>query len=992
MKRFVLLLLSVLIVVTPIVAATYGTMKVTVADNSGAAIPGATVEAKSPTMIGTRTEVTDSSGSVTLSGLVPGVYTVTVSLEGFQSSVHTIRVSQNETSMVTARLGLSSVAESITVTAEAPVVETTRATISDHVTLEDVEALPVGRDYKAYAQLVSGVSVVPNSGGVDTLVDPASKGGNNYTDRNGQRVSGTGGTGSRDNQYYLDGLNITDMGNGRGTMTFNNEVILEQEIITSGVPAEFGGGRGFVGNIVTKSGGNDFSGSANYYLQTPDMYGDFETSDTRLHASIEDKYDAGVTFGGPIIRDRFWFFTSAQVRENTNDVVLSASASPSGERAEYLNDRKNYFGKLTFRPTSNSLLTGQYFSDPREITGSKNVNLPLNRHEVIEDTPTTMSVTGQYIPSTAFILDARLGSFEEDYLERGDASKGVHNTVIYEAGRNVPAYQRLLGGSRTNFAQEQKKLQGDIAGTYLLQMAGSHTIKGGLQYNDWQDLTNSTFNYGYSLASIASEYRGITFGEARAKRIFVSDYDAVRTALNRAPTSAAAKFADKNGDGVVSQEEFDSLTFTSSEGNPAGLNFARTIINREGANNVTQKNNVAYLQDDWLFGQFAINAGVRMEDLEYIASDGSMILDMDATFSPRLGVTYDIGGQGRQKVSAFYGKYYDPLRMDMVHFAGNVSGRVLGEEIFIGDDYFQYRTRGSAERRDAAFAPNLKNQTQEEISFTYGINLTPIFGFTAQAYQRTDDNLIEDYDPYVYFVGHPRYDGDAPAQFALRPEDFGYPAAGLPGEVNFFLGNLIGASRETRGIDLALERRYQNNWSGGVQYSYKEAEGNTNSDANADLQGDLVSVDPRQPYMFGRLPGTIPHQVKLYGSYRTPINLEVGALAYYSSGAYFTETDMAYGIHINHDLTPTVRNDFQYTKMGAEQHPSYTLFDLKFRYLVPIRGDMGVNLFLDVYNALNNQDAIYVEQAHNDPLFTTYREDRTLLEPRRFQVGARLTF
>lgn len=991
MSRKLLMLVCSLFVAVSVFAATYGTMKVTVTDNAGAPIPGATVEAVSPVAIGERTVVTDSMGVATLPGLVPGVYTVTVKLDGFNTAtINNVRISQNETNPIAATLGMSAVAESITVTAEAPVVETTKATISDHVTLEEVEALPVGRDYKAYAQLVSGVNVVPNAGGVDTPVDPSSKGGNNYTDR-GSRGA-TGGLGSRDNQYYLDGLNITDMGNGRGTMTFNNEVILEQEIITSGVPAEFGGGRGFVGNIVTKSGGNDFSGSANYYLQTPDMYGDFDTRDTRLFSAKEDKYDAGVTFGGPIMRDRLWFFTSGQVRENTNEVQLSSEASPTRGVAEYSADRKNYFGKLTLRPTDNATVIAQYFSDPRELKGSQNVNLPVSRHEVIDDTPTTMLVNGQWIPTSSIIIDGRVGSFEEEYFQRGNSEFGPQNTLRYAAGRSVPAYQRLLGGSATNFTQVQKKFQADLAGTYFLQAMGSHTIKAGYQLNDWDDSTNSRLNFGQTLTSIPLEYRGITFAEAQRLRIFTSDYAAALTALNRAPTSAAFKFADKNGDGVVSQAEWDSLTFSSNAGNPAGLNFQRSIVNKEGENNVTQKNNVAFIQDDWIIGNFAVNAGVRMEDLEYVASDGSMILDMDPTFSPRLGLTYDIGGVGRQKVSAFYGKYYDPLRMDMVHFAGNVSGRVLGEELWIGDGFFQYRTRGRADVRDAAFAPNLKNQTQEEYSLTYGINLTPTYGFTAQAYQRKDSNLIEDYDPYVYFAGD-RYHGTAPAHLMLSPTVFGYPESGLPGLANFFLGNLYGAERETVGVDLALERRFSNNWAGSIQYSWKDAEGNTNSDANADLQGDLAELDPRQPYMYGNLPGTIPHQVKLYGMYRTPFNLEVGGLAYYSSGAYYTETDVLYiGIHQNHDLTPANGNDFEYTKMGAEQHPSYTLFDLKFRYLVPFRGDMAVDLFLDVYNALDNQQAIYLEQSHNDGTFTRYGEDRTLLEPRRFQVGARLKF
>lgn len=982
-KQLTLVLSIALLCASTLMGATYGTMRVYVQDSDGNAIPGVTVEAASPVMIGMRTGVSDASGMAILTGLVPGTYAVTIRLDGFREQTLTARVKQNETSELRATMTMSSMSEAITVTADAPIVDTERTKVSDHVTLEEVEALPVSRDYRGYAQLVTGVNVVPNQGGGSTPVDPASKGGNNYRDRGGE--GRTGNSGSRDNQYYLDGLIITDIASGEGSMTFNNEVILEQEVITSGVPAEYAGGKGFVGNIVTKSGGNDFSGSVNYYLQTPDMYADFDSADNRLHTAREDKYDAAATLGGPIMRDRAWFFASGQIRESTDEVVLSTSATPTPETRQYLNERTNIFGKATVKPTDSLMLIGQYFSDPQEILGTTDVNTPPGRYTRIDSTPQTILFSGQQIIGNSLILDARIGQMEWEYLQvPQNPELGALNNIVYEAGRQVPAYQRLLGGSATDFEQIQKREQVDVSGTYFFEAFGSNTLKAGLQMNVLQDQTTSTFANGMQFDSIAMEYNGITFGEARENGIFISDYAYIYNKLAADTSSSAFQFADANKDGVLTQAEFDSLRFTSSAGNSGGLNFQRDFIVATGANNVKQDYNVLFLQNDWVRGNIAVNAGVRVEDLEYIASDGSTIVDMDPTFAPRLGLTYDIGGQGRQKISAFYGRYYDPIRMDMAHFAGNISGRVLDEQIFIGNDWYTYRVRGSRERRDAGFAPNIKSPYQDEVALTYGISLTPVIGFTAQVYQREDRDLVEDYDPSVYF-------SPSAGSFQLTPEDFGYPASG-PGNVNYFLANLIGGKRETFGVDLGFEKRFTGNWSASVQYSYKDSEGNTSSDANADLQGDLLEVDPRQSYMYGRLPGTVPHQVKLFGMYRTPFNLEIGGLVYWSAGAYYTEADRAYGIHIPHDLTPDDHNDSNYTRMGAAQHPSYTMVDAKFRYQLPIMRSMAVDLFFDVYNLLDNQDALYREIAHNDGEFTTYGETRATLEPRRYQLGARLTF
>lgn len=1030
MRRFSVLLAVFALLAVPVFGATYGTIGVTVTDTTGAVLPGVTVEATSPVQIGTRSAVTDSSGQAILTGLVPGRYTVKSTLSGFQVSTTQITVEQNTVSPLVVKMNTDAVTESITVTAEAPLVDTTRATISEHVTLQEVEALPVGRDYKAYAQLVSGVNVVPNQGGADTPVDPAGKGGNNYSDRGVER--GFGKTGSTDNVYYIDGLNVTDMGNGRGTMTFNNEVILEQEIVTSGVPAEFAGGKGFVGNVVTKSGGNEFSGSLNYYMQTTDMYEDFKTDRTFLHSAKEEKNDYAFTLGGPIVRDRAWFFASSQIRKNTDQVAVDSSASATPLNTEWLNDRQNYFGKLTLKATENTTVIGQFFSDPREQGAdvNRNVSTVPGRYIGIEDTPRTITGSIQHLFGSSMVVEGRYGSFKEEYNQFPlNPGLGQQNTLrVAAVGTGTPCagntsdprcvqllnYQRNLGGASTFFDQVQKRDQADLNGSLFFNAAGTHTLKGGYQYTKLQDQTSSRFNGGSTMTSLAPIFAGVTLGELLAYNqttapgiagrygIFsASEYSNARNALRNAPTSSAFAFVDTNKDGVISDAEFAAIRLSSSVNNPGGgINFLRTANQSIGTNNVTARANTAFLQDDWNIGQWTLNAGVRMEDWKYIASDGSTILDMDPTFSPRLGLTWDIGGMGRQKLTAFYGRYYDPIRTDMVHFAGNITGTVNAEQLFINNEWFSYRLRGSATVRDAGFAPNLKNQTQDELSLTYGINLTPTWAFMAQGFSRKDDNLIEDYDPHVYWE-LPGYacptSGCTPTSipaeyrpFLLTPGQHGYPPTGIAGPVNFYLANAIGGERQTNGLDLAIERRFSGNWTTSFQYSWRDATGNITSDANADLVGDAIEYDPRQSYMQGKLQGSIDHMFKVYGMYRLPFNLEVGALAYWNSGAHYTESEIflpgQYDIYLPE---PTATG---FAKRGTETHPSYYNVDAKFRYLVPVRR-FNVDLFLDVYNLTNNQDAIFVTQAHNDPDSRfTYQSDRVLLSPRRYQAGVRLRF
>jgi hypothetical protein len=735
------------------------------------------------------------------------------------------------------------------------------------------------------------------------------------------------------------------------------------------------------------------------------MYEGYATNRDWLFQPKEEKYDAAATLGGPIVRDRAWFFASTQIRKNTDEVEVAATATPTPLTTEWVNDRTNYFGKLTLKATDSTTIIGQFFSDPREqgAAANRNATTVPGRYIGIEDTPRTATGSIQQLFGSSVVLEARYGSFKEEFSQFPMFPElGTENTI---RGSSLPDYGFRLGSARTYFDQIQKRDQADVNGSFFFNALGAHTLKAGVQWTKLQDQTSSRLNGGVFLTSLDPRLRGTTLGAIKGTFFSTSEYNNAYNALRNAPTSSAFRSADTNGDGVLSTAEFDAILLTSTANNPGGgVNFLRTANQSVGTNNVIARDNTVFVQDDWTVGQYTVNAGVRMEDWKYIASDGSMILDMDPTFSPRLGLTWDIGGQGRQKLTGFYGRYYDPIRTDMVHFGGNITGTVNAEQLFVNGEWFSYRLRGSATVRDAGFAPNLKNQTQDEYSLTYGININPTWAVMAQAFRRVDENLIEDYDPHVYWE-LPGYacastgcvGNEVPDEFELKPGDHGYPPTGIVGPVNFYLGNAIGAERQTDGLDIAVERRFSNNWTGNIQYSWRNAEGNLTSDANADLVGDAIEYDPRQSYMYGKLQGSIDHQIKLYGMYRLPFNLEVGGLAYWNSGAHYTKSEIflpgQYDIYL-----PAPKADGTFEKRGTETHPSYMTVDAKLRYLMPVR-QFNVDLFLDIYNLTNNQDAIFVTQAVNDPqnnsagqpLFP-YQSDRTLLAPRRYQAGVRLRF
>ncbi len=993
--KSLILFINLLIISSIVYSAPKGTLKVNIIDDEGSALPGVSVTLSSPIMMGTKTMITNEEGECLFINLDPGIYQIKAFLEGFQETIaKEIQVSMDKQTSIRIVLSPAVLEETVTVTASSPAVDTTKSVIAEYVTHQTVESLPIARDFVGYLQLASGVNVVPNSQGRDTPEDPAGKGGLNYSDLGGQGIGGK--RGSRDNFYFIDGMNITGHATQTAGMTFNNEVIQEQELLTSGVPAEYGGGKGVVGNIVTKSGGNRLSGSINFYLQPKNFYLPYGGSEyekasdpTKLEGYKDNKYDTAFTLGGPFIKDKFWFFTSGQYRKDSSKFKLSESASSIREEVDYSNKRWGLFGKLSFKLTANDSFNLTYFLDDYTIVGTRDQNMVKTRQPLEEYNMGVYSAYYQRVFGDKLIVDFRYGRYWWSYqLGPRYPEAGVPDTLFYLPGTYPNIENYVFGGY--DWAADDRNTRDQLSANAEFYL-GNMRLKSGFMYANEYDKDDSYHYYGEDRYSLDPHLIGITLGELYDKDVIqhdIVDFWIIRE-LN-SNWSATSDAIDTNDDNIVSMDELRAVTFTDL--NERGLNFQRTATAKRGVNKVRAQRFFGYLMDDWKISDyFTLNAGLRIEKHNYYDSEGGTILKMPIRLLPRVGLVWNIGGRGTHKLTLFYGQFSDPMPFGMIHFAGNISGRITNQDIWLNHAWYTYRTRGKAEQRDCVWTPNTRDNWAHELSLTHQIDLGSNFVLTSQVYYRGDRNIIEDYDFYTYI----EYAKEDPfwAPYALTYQDFGYGPEGPPGYANYFLSNLIGAKRDIYGFDFEVSKKFSNGTFIVGQYSFKHALGNSQSDGNADLQGDLLEVDPRTPWMWGPTPGTIPHKIKIFGTYRTSFGLDIGCLFYWNSGMVFTESFVAWPIYMGGYFINWPLNEewTSFAKTGQERTPSYYQLDLKFNYALKLMGPTLIEFFVDVYNITNNQAAIDIAYGRNDPKWN-YKETTEILLPMRFYLGARVRF
>ena len=971
-----------------------GGLRIQITSGAGQPVSGATVTVSSPNSLVSRTGVTDSEGFLRLGGLDPATnYTVQVSAAGYDnfSTDRVAVVSGRDLSVGyalrsgSASDGASSLDDIIVTGTSLAAVDVTSATVSTTLTLETVESLPTGRSYQSYLQLVPGVK--PGSS------NPSSKSGINS--------SVTGATGSTDNIYILDGVNVTDPVTGTFGANLNNEIIQEQQIITAGVPAEYEGGAGLISRVVTKSGSNEFHGSVNYYYQSDALVAEDEHAESGGFTT----YDTAFTLGGPIIRDHLWFFVSYQKANREEDVLLPGTDTVQRTR---IIDSEYGFAKLTWQITDNDRLSATYMNDPYDNSSIGAATTRNYRDSARKQGGDRYKIDYSHTWGD-LILNAYYFNHEAE-VSNFAADDSTRNNVLFVPGSGYTYEEQNIGGAGTNTENFRNRNEWGVSAEYFVDTSfGSHTFKAGYVETENQYISVGTVNGGATYTSLSTDYTGATLasiiaGTYTSAPFTAGDQEFIREGIADASNSAAlTALLETDGVAGLSDAEIDAITFSDTAGNPGGqINTYRSARIADGANDVRSEGRSFYIQDTWTMGQLTVNAGVRAEEWTHIDSNGQDLFTFEWELAPRLSAVYDLAGDGRSKVWGFVGRYYDPVRNDMTGFAGSLSGAVNAEQININGTWVTFRTRGGAVVLDSIFAPSTKTPYTDEFLVGYSKTFGSDIGLTLTATHRKTRDILEDYDLGVYsnpdnVLASRASPGDLfylpYSYFGLSDEQIASVEAG---DINYVLGTLAGGKRDYTGYEAILTKFKTDNWMGQISYTYNDAKGNTQSDGNAGVQGDLIYLDPRGPNAYGNTAGNIKHLFKAYGSYEFDFGLELAGVFNWNSGIVYTPIQTLSGYAVGPRGAAYEYGGVTSTWLlpgftGAEKAPAYWTFDVRAAYELDMPfGE--VELFLDVFNVLNNQMATNVFTNRGGSADYDFGEANSWVSPRRAYLGVRYSF
>ncbi len=974
--------------------ANTGTIEVIVEDSDGGRLPGVTVTASAADAVTKRTAVTDGEGVAVLDALAPSAqYTIVAELSGFQNqTVNQVLVRAGQTASLRVTLSIAGLTEAVTVTAATPIVDVKTAQVGQDITLQLTESLPTGRSYQSYLQLVPGV--LPDD--QTSSGNPAARGGMNYSD-----IGGNFGV-SSDNVFYFDAINVTDGVTGTFGANLNTEIIQEQRVITGGIPAEYVGSPGLISNVVTKSGSNAFQGSVNYFFQNANLVAENKNGADQEFSTK----DNGYTFGGPIYRDKAWFFGSYRYLNREDDVV-------SLDTDQFLRtvDRTDHqgFAKGTWAATQDDLISFTYLGDPTTISGRRDRDI-TNARDRGQDQG-GHRYAGNYSRVWGSTLLEVVGSKHNGEVSQFSAIRESQIGAMYQGSDPRTLDQEQLGG----FGQDLINQRDNIGVSATVQHSvGLHTIKGGLGWDKRINFRDTTYINSEILLNLAGQYGASNITAANIaggswsnlgfdvtnSSDFGGFIDTINGRSDRARFYAAL---DLNGDGVISSAEAGQAMVFNAPGAAGTINYDRTFQAATGPQETSSKGLTFFIQDQVTFNRLTLNAGIRTERWEHFATTGENIFTFDWAIAPRLSAVYDLTGDGRQKVTAYWGRYYDPIRNNMTNFAGTLTGSILEEQVWTLGEWVTYRTRGGPVQQDAFFAPTTKTPYTDDLNIGYGVDLGNNMSFDALYFNRRTRDILEDYDLHLYSdpEGYTNLDGtpgdpNAPNSLFLPYSYFGY--SGNPGS-NFVIGTLEGGKRNFQGLEFVFRKRFADNWQMLTSYNWNDGKGNTNSDSNADFQGDVLFLDPRAPNQYGTQPGLIRHLFKGAGSYTFNMGLQLGATMSWNSGTIGSQTFLASGRNLPirvatadaYEFGGTVNRWIAPGAVGTFENPAWGQVDLRAQYLKAV-GGVNAEFFVDLFNVFNTQSAIREQDLVAGQGGNAFGDEILWVLPRRAFLGARLRF
>jgi outer membrane receptor protein involved in Fe transport len=609
MRRPLLPWLSTLLLVfagtPPAAAQVTGSIAGLVKDASGAILPGATITVTGASL--QRDKVTATSGddgAYRVPLLRPGIYTITVELDGFKPLTReNVEVAINQQTTVDLTLGMASLTEAVSVTGTAPMVETTRSDVTNRVSNRAIDALPLnGRNFTDLVALVPGARPVPEG-------------------QQGSDVSIFGERGSA-TSFLVDGAENNDPLQGGEALRYTQDSIQEFEVITTGYEAEFGRAQGGVVNVLTRSGTNRFDGRA-FWFKRDDALDSSNVPDQDVPKLARDQW--GATLGGPISRDHAYFFGSFERLDETRgvninraaipDFIASGIATPSGAED---------FG---IAPETGGL-TGLGKVD-YVFNASNRLSVTLNGN----DEDVSGEISSPVAGTTALPSAARTQASD------GFATIGRLTTVISDRMYLESTVGFTSTSSGTNLDRNERAEP-------LLILLRSGFMQTGAPFGGTTKRERDRLQIAQSLSRAVSGRGGdhqLKFGWD-FNRVGLTGFDQV---ANDVEYSAAFLFPNAH---AVNEELFRRLGFAQS-----AARFFTLSANPDGSLDLDIASNDVglFAQDTWqVTPNVSLNAGLRYD---YTSLFGGAANNL----APRLGAAWDVGGRHRTVVKVNWGLFFD---------------------------------------------------------------------------------------------------------------------------------------------------------------------------------------------------------------------------------------------------------------------------------------------------------------------------------------------
>ena len=889
-----------------------GILKGTVTMPDGAPVPGVTVTVTSDKLQGSKTTTTGEGGSWLIRNLPPGDYVVTFELEGMTPVVQAAAAELGGSTNIKAEMNVAGVSEQIEVKSTLPTL-LSDSQVATAIDFEGVNNLPIGRTPQEIATLSPGLTEnTPNAG----------------------QVTISGGF-AYDNVFLIDGVDANDNLFGTTTQVYIEDAVSDLQVLTSGISAEYGRFSGGVVNVITKSGGNDFSGTLRVDLTDDDWRNTTpleQQNNTVLTGPTNKEYSA--TLGGYVLKDRLWFFLAGRDQETSETDTFFLTGLP--EPNENTEDRQEY--KLTANFQDKHTLQGQ-------ITDRENVGLrPSFSFSATPDTLRTRTdpadlTVGRYSGVLTPSLFAEL-----QYSEKTFTFMNGHGLDA----STVPGTQSFIENSPFF----------DFFGT-----SSSHYNAPYFDGKDPEDRNNE------QLAASVSYFLDSASVGTHDLKLGFEDFTSIRTGGNsQTPTDwviAADAVLDANGTPILGADN----TYTP-DWVPGASGAWQFLANREARVETTTQS--FFVNDRWqLNDKWSFNLGLRYEDVSGSSQSGIVTVNNDALV-PRLGLSYDPRGDGKYRFDVTYAEYagkYSESQFAQNTDVGNPPGLLY---IYVGDpgtgyDFApgydfnnelgdNYITLLACDGTQNVFvADNISSPTVDEITLGAGMELAR-GGFLKAVYTNREYNdLVEDFVDTTTGTTEVIVQGVSAGTFS-----------------NTFITNSNDISREYEALQLIGRYRLNDKITIDGNWTYQlkndgnfEGEGTNTPGSSSDF-GDYPEIrDNAIHHPVGPLNDFAEHKLRVWTNYNLDMgragNLNFGLLANYDSGRTFSRFD-------TEPIFPTQEaileaagyvdapadQDLFFGGRGGVTFDDAIFFDLSLNYQLPIYKDFQLWLKADIFNVFDD--------------------------------------